>query len=527
MGLTVFGKSLILNSVKTAQVLFILAVFVFPVSAFAADNLIANSFLSYPDRTINEISSWFSKVLGASTTYINSTNVSTQTDLTGQTVLEDQYQAPNLTSKLDSTGADLDQMYLDYQHVTGEAVLMGLKWDNLTVSDILQSLDRMNNTLGENSKLAWLIQSWGWSQLDTVMTTENSVKANLATVRTVVSTSGMQVAAYDQLRDAAAGMESIATIIGDKTDTSSKKSLYGQYHQAQQASDKWDSLLAQLGQMQVSGNYGDLDEVKAQVLAANQLPNIAPTQALDLAALIEANKTLLAANHGATVATTWITDNPLQFKTLVSNTSLLSRQQVEVKYYLPSELTAQDIVASDPGLQIKYDPDHKRLVVQGSIVVAAGDTRVASVETADLWHFDSSPVASIKSQSVTLVNSLVNTSKFITAVEFKGRVDALAAQIADLQTKNATPEERIQSFRQIQMQMHELNTNFVQIQQLASKISPLDTLRKITVWPQMTAVSGMFGFALVGMTAVRKIKRRPKTSQKFNVFSTGITASDL
>lgn len=540
--MTVFVKCPILDIVKTAQVLFMLALLAIPATARAADDNIAVNIWNYPNRSINEITSWFfpkkeekSQVLGTQ-------------DLTGATIIEDQNSVPDLTSKLDSTQSSIDKMYLDYQQMAGEAVLMGLKWDNLTVSDVLQSLDRLNAIIGENNKLSGLIQSWGWPELDTIMAGENAIKTNLTTIRSVVSTAGMQTAAYDQLRDAVADMEQIALLIGEKTDAAQQTSLYGRYKKAQESAAKWDDLVRQLQQIQVSGNYVNLGEVESPVLALNQLSNgdgvlsLEPKKrCLDLIALAQANKALLAQNHGTTITTTWIDEDPLRFKTLISNTSLLSRQQVTIKYYLPGELSEGDILKLDPGLAVKLDPDRQRLFVQGAITMAAGDTRIVSVETADHWRFDAASLAGIRAQTTELVNSLQNTSKFVEAVALKGDIETISQKISDLQSAGRTPEERIKAYREIVLQKAALDTKFSQVRELAAKMSHNNFGKIAANWPELAVASGGVGIVIGGAKLIHKRRQAAAQSDKtyfvwqhkkvartpFNVFSSGIASSDL
>ncbi len=526
---------------KTAQVILIILVLLcLPLDVSAANTDIANNVWTYPSRSVDEIVSWFKKETSPTPVVQQVLGVK---DLSNAPVLQEFIETPDLGVKLDSTGSSLEKLYLDYQLILSETVLMGLNWDNLTVSDITQTIDKQIATLNSTTQsLESLSRSWGWSQTDTINTSVNSIKTGLATIRTITTTSGVATVAYDQLKLTVKELEAVTLLIGDKTDVSTG-SLYSKYNGVVAGVGKWNDLLAQLDTVLVSSDLSGLPKIEAQIVALNQIPKIASllskdqkSRALELASIINANKSLLAQDRGQTVVTTWLESNSLRnaaFKSLVVNPSVLARQEVLVKYYLPAELQETDIISQDPNLEIILDKEKGQLLVEGKIVMAANDRRIVTVETKDVWTFDITSLDGVNSQTVSLLDAMSGSANFVQAVSLKGKIIASIKKIQSLHQTSGAPEQRIKAYRQITLIAQDMNNNLVQLEQL-TKTEANPSIRDLDSWKNIATIVAGAAFVVVGLGMIQNKGMSFKTSRKvkvkannINVFTSGIATSDL
>lgn len=521
---------------KTAQALLVMVLLYVPAGVRASGTDFAYNVWGYPNRAAEEIFSWFGS--NTKNTLSSSPQVLGAEDLSQRPVVEDSVIYPNLDTKLDSTRASIEKLSSDYQQVLSESILIGLKWDELTVSDVTQSIDKQNAVLSSTSDaLDWLSRAWGWSQLDTLRIKLNNIKVNLATVRSIASQSGMLPVAYDQLKSTAKELDLLVSEIGTATDLVKQNTLFGRYNQVHEASLQWDDLRLQLESPDVN-----LSRAMAQILDLNLIPNVssvlskdADNKKLGLMAIIQANKTLMSVDRGIAITSTWLEEsatNTIVFRTLVANPSLLARKEVAVKYYLPLELSEDKIISHDSDVEIKLDPDRKQLFVAGKIMVAAGDTRNINVETSDVWYFDNALIESTRSQMSDIIDSLANAPQLAKVVALKATIESQLKEVENLQNQVQTPVVRIIAHRRVQSQMREVANELAQMKQLAATTGrqPWQTAG----WQDLVLSIGGIMLVVMGLSIlndprvkfewIRKIN--PDTGN-FTVFSGGIATSDL
>lgn len=501
-----------------------------PTGARAESGGLLGTIWDYPGRTFAAVDNMVYGIFGWTKKIPDENQAVSLEDLVGQPVIEIVQPEPvDLTSKIDSTGEALDRMYLGYQLVVGEAVLVGYNWDNLTVADVAQSTEKLNAILEGIKQLDWLTQSWGWEQLDAIAVQENLVRSDLVTLRSIVTTSGMLPVAYSELKSAVENLGVIQKLIGEKTDAADSQTLYGQYQQVRELAGEWDGLQSQ--------------PLEAKILALNRISGVdqilsfqGKNRVLGLMALAQANKTLLVANRGAAIATTWLEEDPLVFKTLVSNSSPLARREIAVKYYLPREVREQDILSPDPNLQVRFDPDRHQYFAEGDLTIAAGDTRVAAIKISDLWQFDQGQVDRIRIQTSELVGSLEGGKAFVDGVALKSDIEVALAKIGDLQARAVTPDQRIAAFRQANSELAVASEKLGQIRHLVVKQGAAGNSWNVVRWGGGFVALGA-GLSLAAWGVIVYVRRhvrgkakawRPMPSVKrFNVFSNRIASSDL
>lgn len=404
---------------------------------------IADAVWGYSGRTLGRIDTLTFYIWDHSVQALaDHTTVEASKDLTDQPVIEIVSDpVPDLSNKLDSTAPALDRLSLDYQKVASEVGLMGLKWTSLQKAEAIQSLDELISALGSDDQLIWLTKAWGWPQLSVLASQVAQARESLVSLHQIISTTGLQPVAYLQLKSALKDLELVQRLVGESQDTVNDQTVYGQYKLAQEAAAAWDSLQEQLTDLlaqwhTISFNRLE-DEVSiatSAVLARNQVPNanqfLANTpknKIIDLIELIQVNKDLLAQDAGTPVIRTWLEEDPLVVKTLVTNSSSTAQRNTAVKYYLPAEIKEPDILDHDADLEVKYDSQREQYYLVGNLALAATDTKVLTTRITDLWPLGRIAAAS-QDQTVTpeqRITAFRRVSRKLTTTTQKGSVNNL------------------------------------------------------------------------------------------------------
>lgn len=513
------ARSLLLYIVGIAGTL--LGVLLIPTPALAYDLGIVTEVLEYPARALTQIDNW-----GMGLENADSVPATVQ-DLTGQTVVEMVGgESMDLVTKLESTKTAVDNLQMEYQQMASETVLIGLKWDSLTVSEVTASIDMLIARIANTGQLGWLTSAWGWPQLDVIATKSNVVKSSLVTAKSILQTSGMQPVAYEQIKTAAVNLDAISTLIGEESDTLRDRTIYANYLQVIDEAGQWDKMSEQ-------------EDLVKKIKEINQIPKVEPLLALDPMAAILLNRKLMGGTRGSAQWITVTSENPMTFWVVVTNPSVLARQEVAVKYYLPAELTLEDIVKNDPGLVVKMDEDKKRLYVEGNLTVAAGDTRLVSVETVDIWKTRDLATEKIGQQADDIVAKLVDTKKYVQAVTLKSDIEAGIKEIVHASGEALRPYERIQSHRKAMVSWSKMQNDLAALQKLS------DSSGLVLGWTNMGW--GEFGYwrevgvvilglvlVLIGGYGLAKSQgngpgeaRKPRPMRQFSVFSTHVDAADM
>ena len=466
----------------------------------------------------------------------------------------------DLTTKLDSTGQTLDELKLNFQHATSDVGLIGLKWDSLAAADVTKSLDDTITLLESDHKLAGLIKSWGWLELGAIASQEVSVKGSLVTVRNIVGTAGMQPEAYTQLKSTLKTLEAIEGQIGEPADATGGATIFGRYKQTQDVVGQWNSQQGQLEQLlrdaaSLSQNQlaSSTEASRKQVFALNQIAHAEAAldthpknKILDLLGLVLANKALLAQDQGETLTRTWLEEGSVVFKTLVTNPSPLGRREVAIRYYLPAEVKEADLLGHDSAVAIQLDADKHQYYVTGNLTVAAGDTRIVLVRTADIWQISPERLASTRQQAAELVQSLANNPRYVHGVTLKSDIEVALNNIAALQSQVQTPEQKISAFRGAAGEWATVDAKLGELQQLVEPGSATTRWQSLVAGVNQPAAAWLvlvvIGLGLLAAavrvflpgdaisTAKRRSPWRSKTRaqvRQFRPFSEAIASSDL
>ena len=150
------------------------------------------------------------------------------------------------------------------------------------------------------------------------------------------------------------------------------------------------------------------------------------------------------------------------------NASSAETKEHPIKYYLPKELDAEDIVDAG-GLKIDYDMDKSTYYLHGVITLAPKESKTIKVEVKDVWRITDQEVTMLKNQIEENMNLLKNTDYYETAVILK---DDMFAKLDNVLTRQKglsdDAERRIEVYRSHADIIDEIRRNAFSIEYLKS-----------------------------------------------------------
>jgi len=439
-------------------------------------------------------------------------------------------EVPDLSYKLENTSQSLGQLYINQQYVLSKVGLLALNWNNLRPDEIsanLAELAKLQGNEGDDpnvsmvGQIGWLKKSWGWPEIDTLYSQNTLVKSNLAAVQAMLGTSGKSSAAYQVLKSALKNLETAEKLIGDSTDMAGAGTTYGQLKRVQVLAEAWEGKKSRLEKLLTGWNTTNeataktkTDDIYREVIALNQVPKVDQVLAsqfkdvsdqkklknrvLGLRAVVEVNRLLLARNQGNSLASTWLEEGSIVFKTLVTNPSQLISQDVLVKYYLPPEVKQEDIIDHDSAVEVKYDTEKSQLYVQGKITVAAGETKTIMVRIQDIWKVSQTEMDSIHKQIQELSKPLEKTAYFAQGVTLAADTNASLDKVTALQQAAVTPEQKIRAYREAAIEMTAAKEKLAKLRDLVTQAGSAGTLFGFIGGAQVMAVWGLIIIVIAG-----------------------------
>ena len=411
---------------------------------------------------------------------------------------------PEVGAKIEETKQTASQLFMSGQYVVSKTGVLFLKWGQLSDGDLSKSLTEIEKTLGEETdsaatntlfgQLASLKRSWGWKELDVVLTQARVVKAALADRR---------FAGVKSLTSYTAGLEKA---IGEVTDRVAEVEKLAAVLEERQA--EADKMLAG------GTSPTRVNELTKAVLAVNRLPKgdmaIVPSFQADTAekrlknrllairGLIGANKKFLAKGMIGWVDYTWLEVGSVVFKSLVTNPSSLISQTVSLKYYLPAEIKKEDILQSDAGLEVKFDAEKNQYYVEGEFLLKPGESRTLAVRTADIWVVSQDAVDSARKQAVELARPLEKTAYFAQSITLKSDIDVALDKVVALQKEVVTPEQKIRAYREASIEMNGANAKMDKLKELVTQASASNSLFGFVGGAQAMSVWGLIIILVAG-----------------------------
>lgn len=433
------------------------------------------------------------------------------------------------------------------------------KWDTYSIVDLISILNTIDANLGTSSDtctnndtvfgtVQCVRDKWGAQSASQIYLAANSAAATSDLIRSELGFSGKSSTAYDEFVSLKSYVDTLETSIGSQGDDLNQATLFGRMALVRKEIDNLmitdqdiDILLDRWGEYDIQDVLDKITLIVTQVSSSNSVAGVDEilsltktiskdqqetntnllNKLLALEALTEVNRVLLEQAVNQPIIKVWLENGSVVFKILITNPSNVSAQTVPVKYYLPKEVSPEDIISVGNDLTAEYDPLEAKMVIQGEFVLPAKASRLFEVELADIWVVTDQEMNSIKSQADTLFKPLESTSYFAQASILYNDIKAHLDKIVLYQQEAITPEARIMAFRQ----------GRVELEAAESKLSDLKSLVSVSAAaqePEATNPSlnlGLIGLIITGVLAALSIfgllislhlqtkKPKPKASQ--------------
>jgi uncharacterized protein YgiM (DUF1202 family) len=432
----------------------------------------------------------------------------------------------DLSTKLKDTKTIASQLYANNQYIASKASLIASRWYGLSDKQLIEAVDELSTLLGEEGdsssnnsvfgQVNWLKKSWDWDTLDSLQTQTKSIAGSIDSVSRQLGSYGKTKTAYTEIRNLATKTSALSKMVGATGDGSSARTVFGKLREVEDLaqvlnsrSQEADKVLAgwkdNTKKKNISTLIGDL--VK-KVLAINRVPKARSVfasidkskspetqlknQVLVAKAVITANELLLARGSGRPLASTWLEEGSIVFKSLVTNPSKLISQDVPLKYYLPPEVTKESIVSTSDGLTVEYDAEKGQYYVEGFYKLGPGESLTLSVTVDDgLWDITDDELASLYKQAEELARPLEKTSFFAQGVTLKSDIDASLDKAKGLRDAAVTPEQKIRAYREANIEINSAQEKLDKLQELVTQAGATGTLFGFVGGAQTLAVWGL------------------------------------
>ena len=432
----------------------------------------------------------------------------------------------DLSTKLKDTKTIASQLYANNQYIASKASLIASRWYGLSDKQLIEAVDELSSLLGEEGdsssnnsvfgQVNWLKKSWDWDTLDSLQTQTKSIAGSIDSVSRQLGSYGKTKTAYTEIRNLATKTSVLSKMVGATGDGSSARTVFGKLREVEDLaqvlnsrSQEADKVLAGWKDNSKKKNISTLigDLVK-KVLAINRVPKARSVfasidkskspetqlknQVLVAKAVITANELLLARGSGRPLASTWLEEGSIVFKSLVTNPSRLISQDVPLKYYLPPEVTKESIVSTSEGLTVEYDAEKGQYYVEGSYKLGPGESLTLSVTVDDgLWDITDDELASLHKQAEELARPLEKTSFFAQGVTLKSDIDASLDKAKGLRDAAVTPEQKIRAYREANIEINSAQEKLDKLQELVTQAGATGTLFGFVGGAQTLAVWGL------------------------------------
>lgn len=448
----------------------------------------------------------------------------------------------DLQSKLEKSNSLANQMLTSGNYLKSKVNLISYRWDSLDSSQINSSISSLislvgneNDDLKSNSLFGQI--NWIKSQWD-IPVSEKLYQQNQKLSQKLTSINQGTL----QTKQVSASIDSLIKLIGTRGDTS-KNTLFGQLNEKRQLSQALDKSYTSVNKLLKDWNYSSQDaegkadrQIIGQVLAlskevsavnllpkVNSLLSFQPSSSLtqkqlrnktlDLRGIIDANKQFLALNPSKPFSSFWLGEGSIVFKTLITNPSSKISQTVPLKYYLPKEVTREDVTKIDEGLSINYDMEKDQYFVKGEFTLAPKESKTVSVTVDDsIFHISDQEIATMRRQAQELSEPLKNTAYFAQGVTLQSDIDASLDKVEALQKDGITPEAKIKAYRDAQIEFKAAGQKLEKLKELATSAGSVGTLFGFVGGAQVMAVWGLIIIMIAGFVFLALYMRSIRTA---------------
>jgi hypothetical protein len=429
--------------------------------------------------------------------------------------------SPDLSEKIKDTRGVSNQVYVNNQYLLSQFARLGANWERQTGKELLATIVDISGVLGDTADSAsantvfgqvnWIRDSWSWDVSSNIHAKLVEAKKLSEGIKLGLSDYNKNTAQLAQTRALVQKFIEIEKLVGKASDTSYQNTLFGKIRVTQDIAVKLDSQSNEIGKALTEIGSGKkispsmVEDIKNKVLAVNNVPGVLGvlTKAdsndpisiqnalLGLRGIVGSNMKLLSGPSNKTLVNSWLEIGSIVFKTLATNPSTLISQDVQIKYYLPPEIRREDVMRTDPGLEVKYDSEKDQFFVEGTFMLAAGETRSYSVQTKDIWEVTPEEIASLRQQADELYKPLEKTAYYAQGVTLRSDIHASLDQIASLQSRSVTPEDKIRAYREAEILAKSVEGKISGLRDLVTQASAAGNLFGFVGGAQTIAVWGL------------------------------------
>ncbi len=279
---------------------------------------------------------------------------------------------------------------------------------------------------------------------------------------------------------------------------------------------------------------GKINSLSTQVAGVNQLPKMnkvilaqastkmdqkqLKNKTLSLRGITEANRQFIAQGPNLPLRSLWLEEGSIIFKTLITNPSKLISQKIQLKYYLPKEVVKESVTKTDEGLTINYDPEKGQLFIGGEFTLAPEETKTLAITVDDsIFHISEAQILTIRKQAEELSKPLHNTAYFAQGVTLKSDIDASLDKVEILQKDGITPEAKIKSYREAQIEFKAAEGKLEKLKELTTNAGSAGMLSGFVGGAQAIAVWGLIIIMVAGFVFLALYMRTLRNSEKYSV----------
>lgn len=434
--------------------------------------------------------------------------------------LEDGASIPDLETKIDDSKKHASSLYTQISSAKSRLMVLDTKWDRLTQEAILNEITAVSALFQNSSELQALAKSWDTQAVRDISVGTDQLNSQLSLLLSSTSLKKERIAP-SSLVSALTTLSDLENVLGDSTSVSSDNTLFGyleSVHERHQTllseNQKITAVLENLSGQGTSSTQKEVNSLKSRLLALNQYPAgaslINPAKAssdqklnfknilYSLQALIGLNTQLLALDVGQPVRSLWLEEGSIIFRAVITNPSSLITQTVPLKFYLPREIKTDDILELDPSLSTTYDASEEALYVSGSYTLAPNQTKLVYVEVEDIWFLTEAEITTLRTQAAELLAPLAKTAYFSQGTVLKSEIDVTLDKILLSTGKAITPENRIRTYREAQLELSKVGVNMDRLQDLVAQSSGTGSIFGFVGGVQTIAVWGLIIVVVAG-----------------------------
>lgn len=445
-----------------------------------------------------------------------------------QNYLED---VPDLGAKINETKTTADMLFMNNQYVISRAGLLELKWKTLSDGELLENVVGLGNVLGEETdgsstgsifgQIAWLKSSWTWPLVEEVFDQTKAVRTTLKTIESKLATEGKTASAKKEFKDLYSYLSTLEKLIGDNTDFSAKKTLFGKLRETRELTEVFDAREAEISELLANWKESldkevenKIDTLFKKIIAINRVSQASAAflpkggggslekklknKLLGMRALISSNRLLLAKGENVAFSNTWVEEGSMIFKSLVTNPSKIISQKISLQYYLPEEVKKENIIETDAELTVGFDSEKNQYFVKGDFDLKPGETRTVAIRVADVWKISEEEVNSLRKQAEELSRPLEKTAFFAQGVTLKSDIDVSLDKVLSLQSGKITPEEKIRAYREARIELEAAKVKIDKLKELVTQAGSAGNLLGFVGGSQTMAVWGLIIILLAG-----------------------------